>query len=292
MKFGDYFFNKLHKLFVLNTSNKLDFNLIRHDNFIEKLHSGEIRTSITPFLEDIHPDDESLDLNGRGISIFKPDHFFTSNFIRELRTTVENTVSKLSISSISSTDSNYYMLRSSSHPKMVIRDTDADKGMIDIFNFELALNKEQKNTLVTFAHKIEKKINQSLRKEVHFRGFNAYVSKGVTQTRGPHIDNHFGSIKAFIYLSECNDFDQGPHVYFPWSHSFFQRPSLLFKSYIEKNFVSYTDISLEALANSQFTGRYIFGDPGTVFISNQSGIHFGFPQSPSGKRVVLVANFD
>lgn len=117
---------------------------------------------------------------------------------------------------------------------------------------------------------------------------NAYLNRGIKNTRMYHVDNTQPVIyKAFIYLSDVPNTDFGPYSFVKKSHRF--------------SFLIYLNLLLNMFSsklNSTDMPRYnkgqvmhAIGKKGDLIMSNQNGIHRGIPQKEGNKRVVLVLSF-
>lgn len=156
-----------------------------------------------------------------------------------------------------------------------------DKGMIDIFNPQYSI--PEINVEFLNLEKIDKILNQ---KNFKLKNFNIYISRGVTTTRGTHYDGE-KQYKIFFYLTDVINKSDGPYSYVPYSQLFlllFRLSSFLkrlfFNSYYSKD-ISLFNIILKKM----------YGNAGTLILSNQEGLHRGTSQSPKGNRIMLVANY-
>ena len=162
-----------------------------------------------------------------------------------------------------------------------------DGGFIDFFDIQNIFSKLN----------IFNEVNESLEASgvpnivSKFSGFarqqmNLYINDGITQTRGPHIDNMNYSYKCFLYLSDVNNLNNGPYTYVPESHKRIRsnKLNIYFNKLLRRKKI--TNIPVPNTLPLR-----ILGNAGTLIVSCQSGIHGGFPQSSSAKRTVLVDNF-
>jgi ectoine hydroxylase-related dioxygenase (phytanoyl-CoA dioxygenase family) len=160
----------------------------------------------------------------------------------------------------------------------------ADHGMLDIFYIE--------NTLAEVAaidqQPLVKILESACRQEVVRLRSNAYVNKGVKNTRAFHIDNTQPVIyKAFIYLTDVPDAAHGAYAFVKKSHRF--SPYIywnIFRNLFVKSNQS-TDIPIYHKRNVVVCT----GKRGTLILSNQNAIHRGMAQEAGKKRVALVFNF-
>lgn len=159
-----------------------------------------------------------------------------------------------------------------------------DSGMLDIFFI--------KNTIQKISNINQEKIIEILRNAtgqeiIPFRA-NAYLNKGVKNTRGYHIDNCQPVIyKAFIYLSEVPNVSYGPYSFVRRTHRFsFYTYMNLFKNIFSKKYHS-SDMTI--YQKSRILNA--IGKKGDLILSSQNGIHRGLPQQDGKKRVALILNF-
>ena len=115
--------------------------------------------------------------------------------------------------------------------------------------------------------------------------FHVYSTKSCVKPRGWHLDGP--SLKLFTYLTDVT-IDDGPYSYQLGSHRHYK------KSYIDTKYIlssqEHKNEVCERFYNQKDT--YICeGSFGTSFISDQSGIHRGMPQSKGRTRHVLVVQF-
>ena len=157
-----------------------------------------------------------------------------------------------------------------------------DKGMIDIYNIEksicLNLNFEE----------IEKTVKSTSTDEIYFTNIHAYINRSVERTRIFHIDNCQPVVyKAFIYLTNVNSIEYGPYSFIKGTHRF-SLPVYynLIRNLFLKNYRS-TDMLIYK-KKQEIIGM---GNKGTVIISNQNGIHRGYPQAKGKERVALVLTY-
>ena len=165
----------------------------------------------------------------------------------------------------------------------------SDSGMLDLFHIQKikrwAALESFRYAQHEFCHGLVAKVVEHI-SSFRFSGLQLYQNKSVTDTRCFHVDNIFGTYKAFMYLTDVATAGDGPYCYVPGSHKvpFLHRLELRL---IEKQGARGRDIwSAKYLPYIKF-----IASRGTVIISNQTGIHRGFPQSLNHTRRALVANF-
>lgn len=221
--------------------------------------------------------------------------YFSSNNFREPRESAKNTY-KEEANYLWQTDyawtDNYLKAANFNKPVINIRSRQKnmdDAGMIDIFNVQILTSTEKLNYTKQCIEKMSGKEIESLL--TSFTGynrkqFNLYYNNGVTQTRGPHVDNNSDPYKLFVYLTDVEKDTDGPYCYLPGSSK--KRDWMSFerlKNAINQN--PSTEVS--SLSREHLTK--LFAKAGTAIITNQSGIHCGGIQSKSGERVLLVSNY-
>lgn len=156
----------------------------------------------------------------------------------------------------------------------------ADQGMIDVFNIDKVLPcfAEIKKQLIQ-----SKILNDVLDKQDLKGGnLNVYINRGITSTRGLHVDTLKPKVKFFIYLTDVLKLMDGPYCYVKKSHN-----SLAFKLFHNEMFRLPNTTTDTSLTNINELVP-VLAPKGSMIISDQAGIHRGFPQESIGYRVVLV----
>ncbi|HXD94739.1 MAG TPA: hypothetical protein VNX01_16145, partial [Bacteroidia bacterium] len=157
-----------------------------------------------------------------------------------------------------------------------------DKGMIDIYDIDktVKINVDYK--------KIEEIIRGTYSCDVYFTSMHAYVNRGVEGTRVFHVDNCQPVVyKAFIYLTDVTDIEYGPYSFVKGT----QRLSLQVYYNLVRNlfFKKYRSSDMPKYRKSkEIIG---LGKKGSLIISNQNGIHRGYPQKKGKERVALILNY-
>ncbi|MDA9369379.1 hypothetical protein N9R39_01035 [Amylibacter sp.] len=155
-----------------------------------------------------------------------------------------------------------------------------DKGMIDIFNIDKLMPSFEsiKESL------IQSKLLQEIfnEKDLKASNLNVYINQGITKTRGFHIDTFAKKIKFFIYLTDVNTLDDGPYCFVKKTH--INTPL----SNFHKEILRYPEATTDSLVLDIEDVIPVLADRGNMIISDQSGIHRGFPQKASGYRAVIV----
>ncbi|UEQ03326.1 phytanoyl-CoA dioxygenase family protein [Halomonas profundus] len=158
-----------------------------------------------------------------------------------------------------------------------------DRGMIDIFNVDLAYPSLNKLRNIYEGSNILRVVSGG-DKRASCKNLNFYLNEGVVETRGFHADSYSPQLKAFIYLTDCSSLDDGPYAYVKGSHkdSKYRRFNMGISSVLpnrtEAPFVEKENI-IPVMAKK-----------GALVISDQSGFHRGFPQNKGHRRAVAVMN--
>lgn len=170
-----------------------------------------------------------------------------------------------------------------SYPKTVVQIREGqDQGMVDVFNVDLAFP-ELSSLRISYQSEFVKEM-LSDDKGVDFRNLNFYINSDITKTRGFHADSFFPQLKAFVYLTDCLSLDDGPYTYVRKSHT--DGPYRRLNQDLCVNLPNKTETPL--LDRDRIVP--VLGKKGTLVISDQSGFHRGYPQSPGHKRVISVMN--
>lgn len=164
-----------------------------------------------------------------------------------------------------------------------------DAGMVDIFDIERltqAVHLSQTQLCLDTMHNAKWSSLLSQHSGYARRQSNLYHNRGVQKTRGPHIDNNSDPYKLFLYLSDVNEEKNGPYCYLPGSAN---KRHWMTKERLKNAYENRP--STEASSVSRNTMLPIYGSAGTAIITNQSGIHCGWPQHENGERLMLVSNY-
>lgn len=163
-----------------------------------------------------------------------------------------------------------------------------DKGMIDLFNLDKVLSENINNKVYELLSDelLKDLLAMKLNKEQKSISLNAYLNKGIKNTRGFHVDAFYPVIKVMTYLTDVNCLSDGPYCYVCKSHnekSLIQENKKI--SYLYTG--EYTDTPLINISHI----TPILGEAGTMIFSDQAGHHRGLPQGANNKRAVLVAKY-
>jgi len=189
----------------------------------------------------------------------------------------------------------YHELQSYKKTVFHIRDTEEDKGFIDVFNVDLLFKNEFFDELFENIKltNIEKGLNEVIGKEVKISSLNAYITPRLEKTRCLHNDSLTKDAKVFVYLNDVTSFENGPYGYVLGSHNY----SFLY--YLWMKFYYYFPESLKnklRATDSVFfrtrDAHFFLGKSGTLICSLQNGIHRGFPQTSDDTRILLVAHYE
>lgn len=159
-----------------------------------------------------------------------------------------------------------------------------DAGMIDCFNVDKLF--PTWSELLTDATILDA-MRACTGRDVEPMNLNLYYNRSVTSTRRFHVDSWGGvQLKAFLYLSDVLEPEDGAHAYVRGSH--------------RQRWLSKVNRPLNKLRKAPGTDCVVFdprqqvtilGPKGTMFISSQSGVHRGIPQAVGRERLVLVRNY-
>lgn len=157
-----------------------------------------------------------------------------------------------------------------------------DEGMIDVFRVDQEIPEAR---LVADDAALLAELNTVTGYDLVPRRVNAYINRGVTATRGYHVDSYSSiSYKGLLYLSDVLEPEDGPFSYVRGSHRF--------------SLGKYRGLLAKATRPDEVLTNVTRVDPrriemglaprGTLFIADQTGTHRGSPQAPGRERVVLV----
>ena len=231
-------------------------------------------------LFDRHSDDESIRAYSKELKktgIIQIPNFIEPELCDQLREQIEGLVSQHpeSVELDNGTRFNYRNAHDKNAP---------DHGMVDVFYVENSVPAIQSIKQDKLIKILESSSNQQI---IPLRA-NAYVNRGVKNTRGYHIDNAQPVVyKAFVYLTDVHDTSYGAYSFIKGSHHFSPYVYLnLIRNLFIKNNKS-TDAPLYNKSNRQVC----LSKRGTLILSNQNAIHRGMPQEEGKKRVALIFSF-
>ena len=162
-----------------------------------------------------------------------------------------------------------------------------DKGMVDVFNINRLLSSE-------FSNLLKESFSQELLSDVFHEAdignlqdsnLNVYLNRGVSKTRGFHIDSPKEQLKSFIYLTDVESLELGPYSYSLGSHCCDESIGM------NRAFSSATNAGTESPLVKLSSIVPVLGRAGTLVISDQRGIHRGLPQDSDALRLVAVMNY-
>ena len=174
----------------------------------------------------------------------------------------------------------YYQLSNYGKTVVTIRQGQ-DQGMVDIFNCDYALQ----DSLEPIRHVFEDGFMRRIVGSLAPANLNVYVNEGIEKTRGFHVDSYGEHMKAFIYLTDVLTLADGPYTYVLDSHK--PGPFQRFNRAIASQLVPATETPLVDLRKM----LPVLAPAGSLVVSDQSGAHRGFPQSPGRKRKVAVMKY-
>lgn len=185
----------------------------------------------------------------------------------------------------------YSLLAKMDKPHVTVRGLrDYDSGMIDIFRIETSGETIVNNFYsLLSSDTVREIINSAFSKEFKPENLNAYINKGVRDTRDFHVDSYKESIKVFLYLTDVSDLSNGPYSYVLGSHKDKTLQGINRKLAMQAGNPSDTT---SFIFNSELAVP-ILGQAGSLVISDQQGVHRGFPQEDDQcERVALVLRFN
>jgi len=169
-------------------------------------------------------------------------------------------------------------------PVIVIRDL-VDDGMIDIFNADKLFPDAFQSIKEDLSSKDVRNLLADSENELVPHNFNVYINQGVTCTRGFHVDSYTQQVKGFVYLTDVKFLSQGPYTYVRGSS---RQPVL---QSFNQAVSTFSSAKTEAPIVSQKRIVPMLCDKGSFIVSDQSGIHRGFPQELGRYRAVAVMNY-
>lgn len=173
----------------------------------------------------------------------------------------------------------YFDLSNHSKSIILVRQG-SDQGMIDIFNVDKLLGELGKNLKEIFFNKWLLNLLNYGNIKINPKNLNLYVNNSITKTRGFHVDSYYRSMKGFIYLTDVNCLDDGPYCFVKGTH-------------VENSLGKLNKIigDKEAPIIDPLKIVPVLGKKGTLILSDQSGIHRGFPQSKGSLRELFVMRY-
>lgn len=174
----------------------------------------------------------------------------------------------------------------SSYGKTVVQVREGqDSGMVDIFNIDKWWPSIG-NLLRPYFEKPG--ISELMEVEgscLDARNLNLYLNSDIKSTRGFHVDSYSKQLKGFVYLEDCLNLENGPYTYVTSSH--LDTPFIRINKHISSALPNKTETPIVPLKNIV----PVLAKKGSLIISDQSGSHRGFPQTPGYQRAVAVMNF-
>ncbi len=172
----------------------------------------------------------------------------------------------------------------STHEKMVITVRHGqDAGMVDIFNCDRLAPEECRPLRDLFTRDDLLRVFSD--EGVVPRNLNVYLNSGVTRTRGLHVDSYSGQLKAFVYLTDVNELSAGPYCYVKRSHR-----DGAFRC-ANRQLTANIKPGTEAPIIDPLAFTPVIGERGALVISDQSGVHRGWPQMQGAFRAVAVMSY-
>jgi len=158
-----------------------------------------------------------------------------------------------------------------------------DEGMVDIFNADHALPEALKPLRDFYEAET---VSQLLgARSLQAKNLNLYVNENIQKTRGFHVDQYDEKLKGFIYLTDVDSLSDGPYTYVQGSHD---NPTL---GRANRALCQELTPSTEAPVMPPQAITPVIAPRGSLVISDQSGIHRGWPQSSGHRRLLSVMNY-
>ncbi len=176
-----------------------------------------------------------------------------------------------------------------------IRDTEEDKGFIDIFNVNLLLKDDFFEGLLGAFESIylNRSLEKVIGKKIKISSLNAYITPHLENTRCLHNDSLLKDAKVFVYLNDVSALEKGPYGYVLGSHNYnffyylWMKIYLYLPKLLKENLRATDSVFFKTKDAHFFTGK-----AGTLICSLQNGVHRGFPQISQDTRIMLVAHYD
>ncbi len=213
--------------------------------------------------------------------------YFQGKELENIKKETENFITKNKVHQVKADPAaNFEKLRSSGNLVINrrIAQRDGDEGMIDIWNYNLALSPGSNAYLTDINKKVITALEKSFGVKYEMKTSNLYINKSIKNTRGIHADSHcFPSrVKSFLFLTDVPSKDFGPFSYVRGSH--FREGLRYHRKY---------DIYEPLTENDR--EKYVIFDSvsaGDMVIAAVSGAHRGIPQKEGCERRVIVTSFD
>jgi len=174
---------------------------------------------------------------------------------------------------------------SKKEPVLSRRIGETDNGLLDLYNIDNIHPK-----LLEFRE--DPFLNEIITKAAGTKFFpmriNSYINKGVINTRGYHADTYKGMFKTFVYLTNVPDNSYGPYSFIKGSHKASStkiKTSKLFNRLKGKP-------STEAVFYDKSQVQIFTAPKGTLIITNQAGMHHGFPQEKDKERMLITTSYN
>jgi hypothetical protein len=179
----------------------------------------------------------------------------------------------------------YAALAEYDRPVVTVRQG-ADAGMVDVFNVDRLAGEGASDVRAPFENTQLLKLLQHHGEGLTPANLNMYLNRGITATRGFHVDNFETNLKGFVYLSNVSSLNSGPYCYVTGSHRD--------DAWRQANRAISTHCAAPTEAPLVDPGRVVpvLAPAGSLVISDQSGVHRGMPQAPDAERRVLVMRYN
>jgi len=214
-------------------------------------------------------------LRKKGITVI--ENFIDKNSIGMIKRRLEDLIKDVS-APLRMDNGTYIHIRGHSS------ETNADHGMIDVFNVDNSIHEVNAIDTSLLTDIIKKASGQKV-KPIRK---NAYINRNIKQTRIYHVDNVQPVIyKGFLYLTDVTADEYGPYSLVTGSHRF--SPYVYWNLFRNLFLKDYRSTDMPHYRTKKVIAAY--GDAGALVLSNQNAIHRGLPQGEGKERIALIFNF-
>jgi hypothetical protein len=300
--------NNLEKIKIKNDSKLKDFSSLdiqfineSHLKYIKQMNEKEIQDRIRSVSVENISTEENVAcaykiLSSEGIVIIKD--FLSHDLINRVKKEVDylKEILKKTVP-YHNFENEYLLVQSATHlitgytalsnyPKAIANvRKGVDEGMIDVFNFDRLLPDINKKLREPFIGPLLERLLSKKSGKLKAANLNLYLNEGIKRTRGFHVDSYQSTLKGLCYITDVPNIDYGPYCYVRRSHvdtpwRMINREIGLKSSVDTESPIVDPSLILPCIAKK-----------GTLILSDQSGIHRGYPQESGYERQVLVMRY-